>query len=100
MRSIDGLDLDEVNLVEFSNVRAVVAAIEGGAVSSGFVYATDVFHRNGLVTMAQWSPESGGAEYGYASVTGSRYGAEFGEYIAEHTDHFVSAGFTVLLEGD
>ena len=99
MNSIDGLDLSEVNLVEFPNVRAVVAAIEGGAVSSGFVYSTDVFNREGFVTMAKWAPESGGAEYGYASVTGSRYGAEFGEYIAENTDHFVSAGFTVLLEG-
>jgi len=100
LSSIEGLDVSQINLVEFPSVRAVVAAVEGGSVSGGFVYATDVAHREGISTLSQWAPVSGGPEYGYASVEGSQYGAEFGEFIGEHLDQFISAGFTVLLEGE
>jgi ABC-type molybdate transport system substrate-binding protein len=100
LNSIEGLDVTHINLVEFPNVRAVLAAVEGGAVNGGFVYATDLVNREGFSTLSQWEPDTGGAEYGYASAAGSQHGAEFGDFIGEHLDHFVSAGFTVLLEGE
>ena len=100
LNTIEGLVLSEVNLVEFPNVRAVVAAVESGAVSGGFVYATDVINIEGLSILSQWEPESGGVEYGYASIPESQLGADFGEFIGERVDQFVSAGFTVLLEGE
>lgn len=96
--SIDGLELSDVNLIEFPNVRAVLAAVEGGAVASGFVYATDFLGRDGLSTIAEWRPEDGGPEYGYAYAEGEVVGADFGGFIGENLEQFVSAGFTVLVE--
>ena len=86
-------ELDSVGLVEFGHVRAVLACIESGSCTQGFVYTTDLRGRAGLEVRARWS---GSPRYAYAiSPTASQGPAQLGLLLAESRSAFADAGFLV-----